>query len=91
MVQSRENLALVLEALFGRRAAHVGSHELDGDLGTVLIVVAHGSEHIAHAAGAQHPHNAPGADAFADAPLGAGFGEGLGAKSPGHRIQKRTG
>ena len=55
MVEPGEDLTFGPEALLGQAAAHVGAHELDGDFGVILIVVAHRLENIAHAAGAEHP------------------------------------
>ena len=67
MVEPREDLAFGPEALLGEAAAHVGAHELDGDFGVVLIVVANRLEHIAHTAGAEQSDDAVSADALANA------------------------
>jgi hypothetical protein len=81
MVQPRKNLPLGAEALLGEAAAYVGAHQLDGDLGFVLIVVTHRAKDIAHAARAEHADDAVRADALADAAAGGARGrEGLGTK-----------
>ena len=89
MIEPREDLAFVPEALLGERAAHVGAHELDGDFGVVLIVVANRLEHIAHAAGAEHPDDAVRADALANAAATRGRGgEGLRAELVRHGVEE---
>ena len=67
MIERRKDLTFVLEALFGEWVAHVGAHELDGDFGAVLIVIAHGLVDVAHATGADDFDQAIRADAFAGA------------------------
>ena len=92
MVETREDLPFGLEAFLGELAAHVRAHELDRDLGVVLIVVAHRLEDVAHAAGAEHADDAIRAHAFADAARRAGrSGECLRAELVSHRIQERAG
>ena len=81
MLQAREDLALGAEALLGHGAAHIRAHELDRHFGLVQRVVAHGLEHLAHAAGTQEFHDAMGADALADAMAHAIAG----SRAAGHR------
>ncbi len=67
MIEPREDLPLSPEALLGERAAHIGPHELDGDFGLVLVVIAHRFEHVTHTACAEHTHDTISADALSDA------------------------
>ncbi len=81
MVEAGEDLPLGSEALLGQAGTHVGAHELDGDFGAILIVIAHRVEYITHAAGAQHADDPVRANAFTNAAArGTRGGKRLGAE-----------
>ncbi len=92
MVERGENLPLGPETLLGQAAAHVRAHELDGDLGVVVIVIAHCPEHVSHAAGAEDADDPVRPDALADATArGARGREGVRTKFRGDRVEESAG